>query len=87
MGDSLQKRIDSHIRTIFVARSGAWLAWCDPQRAWWPLLERVAGDQRLGGFPLLQIDEVTAAVFGSPAARARLQERRLLCALCTRRRQ
>lgn len=75
MGDSLQKRIDSHIRTIFAARSGAWLVWCDPQRAWWPLLERVAGDQRLGGFPLLQIDEVTAAVFGSPAARADLQAR------------
>jgi hypothetical protein len=74
MGGSLQKRIDSHIRTIFAARSGAWLVWCDPQRVWWPLLEKVSSDQRLGSFPLLQIDEETAGVFGSPAARARLQE-------------
>lgn len=74
MGDSLQKRIDSAVRHVFAARPGAWLVWCDPQRAWQPLLEKVAGDQRLGGFPLLTIDESTAGVFGSPAARAELQK-------------
>ncbi|MFO7631574.1 MAG: PglZ domain-containing protein [Caldilinea sp.] len=73
MGDSLQKRIDAAIRQVFDAAPGAWLVWCDPQRAWRPLLERVAGDQRLGGFALLVIDEHTAGVFGSLAARTRVQ--------------
>lgn len=73
MGDSLQKRIDTLVRQVFDAAPGAWLVWCDPQRAWLPLLERVACDQRLGGFTLLVIDETAAGVFGSLAARVRVQ--------------
>jgi len=73
MGDTLQKRIDTVIRQVFAAGPGAWLVWCDPQRAWLPLLERVAGDRRLGGFDLVVVDARTAGAFGGPAERALLQ--------------
>lgn len=75
MGDSLQKRIDTLIRQVFAAGPGAWLVWCDPQRAWLPLLERVAGDRRLGGFDLVVVDARTAGAFGGPAQRAMLQDK------------
>ncbi len=74
MGDSLQKRIDSLVKQVFGAGTGAWLVWCDSQREWEPLLDRVATDRRLGGFPLVKLEEHTAGSFGGPLARKQVQE-------------
>jgi hypothetical protein len=54
---------------------GAWLVWCDPQRTWLPLLERVANDRRLTPFSLLKVEERTAGEFGGPVSRRQVQDR------------
>ncbi|HSH83351.1 MAG TPA: protein kinase, partial [Herpetosiphonaceae bacterium] len=49
-GQSLQKRIDTLVRSVLGSYEGAWMVWCDPRGDWTPLLRRVAGDARMGGF-------------------------------------
>ncbi len=75
MGDTLQKRIHSLIQQVFDAGDGAWLVWCDPRGEWLPLLRRVAGDKRLGGFTLVEVEERAAGAIGSPTVRRDLQAR------------
>ena len=72
---TLQKRIHTLIRTTLDRGPAAWLVWCDPSGDWLPLLRRVAGDQRLGGFDLVEVDERTAGAFGGPVSRSQVQER------------
>ncbi|MGH2411186.1 MAG: hypothetical protein ACRDGS_12570, partial [Chloroflexota bacterium] len=72
---SLQKRIHAAVQGVFDRDAGAWLLWCDPHGVWAPLLRRVAGDNRLGGFALLEVEDTTGDEVGSPLARRALQER------------
>lgn len=71
---SLQKRIHALIRSVFDRGPGTWMVWCDPRDEWCPLLERVAGDARLGAFPLLSVAERTANAVGGLQARQRIQQ-------------
>ncbi|MCL4508023.1 MAG: PglZ domain-containing protein [Chloroflexi bacterium] len=73
MSASLAERLRSLIRDVLDSYPGAWLAWCDPQGQWAPLLERAAALDN--GFALLSITERTAGSLGSPLARRQLQER------------
>jgi len=75
MGDSLQKRIHTLVSQYFAAGEGAWLVWCDPHGHWLPLLRRVAGDRRMGGFTLVEVTEQTAGTIGGPVTRRELQQR------------
>ena len=75
MADTLQKRLYERVQQVFDAGPGAWLVWCDPHGAWLPLLQRVADDRRMGGFPLMTVDEQTAGAIGGPLTRRQLQER------------
>jgi hypothetical protein len=72
---TLQKRIYTLVRQVLDSYEGAWMAWCDPRGDWVPLLQRVADDSRLGGFPLLAITETTDGEIGGPRARKQVQER------------
>ena len=72
---TLQKRIHTLVRQVLDSYEGAWLTWCDPRGDWLPLLQRVAQDTRMGGFPLLAITETTAGEIGGPRARQQVQER------------
>jgi hypothetical protein len=72
---SLQKRLNSLVRGVLDRDDGAWLLWCDPRGIWTPLLRRVAGDSRMGGFSLLEITESTDGDTGSLKERRLLQER------------
>ena len=73
MGDSLQKRMDALVREVFAVEPGAWLVWCDPRGDWLPLLQRVAADQRMGGFDLMVVTDEAAGSIGSPVARRDVQ--------------
>ena len=75
MGDSLQKRIHSHIKQVFEAGEGAWLVWCDPDGHWLPLLKRVAGDRRMDMFTLVEVEERTGDAIGGPVTRSDLLRR------------
>ncbi|HVC81668.1 MAG TPA: PglZ domain-containing protein [Chloroflexota bacterium] len=75
MSTSLQKHIHATVHGYLERYTGAWLLWCDPRGTWAPLLRRVAGDNRLGGFALLEVEETTVGEPGSPLARRELQER------------
>lgn len=74
MNVSLAQHIYIAVRQVLDSYSGAWLVWCDPRRDWAPLLERVAGDGKLGGFRLLPVAEETGEQAGSPLLRRQLQE-------------
>jgi serine/threonine protein kinase len=71
---SLQKRIHARVRRVLDSYDGAWMVWCDPKGEWWPLLERVADDARLGTFHLEPITERTAGEIGGLQARQRVQQ-------------
>ncbi len=73
MSTSLAQRLHALVRSVLDSYPGAWLAWCDPQGHWAPLLEQAA--TRDGGFTLLSISERTAAFLGGPLARRQVQER------------
>lgn len=75
MSLSLQKRLHTLVRQTLDSYPGAWLVWCDPRGEWAPLLERVAADQRMGGFSLLRVESQTAGSVGGPLWRQTLQER------------
>ncbi len=75
MGETLQKRIHTLVSQYFAAGEGAWLVWCDPRGDWLPLLRRVAGDRRMGGFTLVEVTEQTAGAMGGPVTRRELQQR------------
>lgn len=70
---TLQKRIDTLVRQVFARYPGAWLFWCDPRGDWRPLLERVAGDERMGGFPLVLVTEHLSQAIGGLQARQSIQ--------------
>jgi tRNA A-37 threonylcarbamoyl transferase component Bud32 len=70
---TLQKRIDALIRQVFERYPGAWLFWCDPRGDWRPLIERVAGDERMGGFPLVLVTEHLSHEIGGLQARQSIQ--------------
>ena len=69
MSQTLQKRIHTLIRQVLDSYPGAWLVWCDPRSDWAPLLQRIADDTRMGGFPLELITGRTAGEIGGPVAR------------------
>jgi len=73
MSVSLAQRLHALVRSVLDSYPGAWLAWCDPQGQWKPLLERAATLD--GGFALVSISERTAGSLGGPAARRQVQER------------
>ena len=75
MSQTLQKRIHTLIRQVLDSYPGAWLVWCDPRSDWAPLLQRIADDTRMGGFPLELITGRTAGEIGGPVARQRVQAR------------
>ncbi|MCC6629590.1 MAG: PglZ domain-containing protein [Chloroflexi bacterium] len=75
MAISLQRRIAALVRSVLDTYPGAWLVWCDPRDDWGPLLQRVAGDARLGGFSLISVPDRTSGELGGPIARAALQAR------------
>ena len=75
MGETLQKRIHTQITQLFETGSGAWLVWCDPNGYWLPLLKRVAGDRRMGEFPLVEVEERTGGAIGGPVTRSDLLRR------------
>ena len=75
MGDTLQKRIHNLVSLTFGAGEGAWLVWCDPRGDWLPLLRRVAGDRRMGGFTLVEVTEQIAGAIGGPVTRRDVQQR------------
>jgi len=75
MSDSLAARIHATVRQCLDGYPGAWPAWCDPRGEWAPLLEQVVADSKLGGFPLVIVDQTTASEIGGPLIRRRLQER------------
>jgi len=53
MSVSLAQRLHALVRSVLDSYPGAWLAWCDPQGQWKPLLERAATLD--GGFALVSI--------------------------------
>jgi serine/threonine protein kinase len=69
---TLQKRIHAEVHRTLDSYAGAWMIWCDPRGDWRPLLERVAGDDRMGGFRLLAIDEQVHGEIGGLRARQEL---------------
>jgi hypothetical protein len=73
MPHTLQKRIHTLVRQVLDSYPGAWLVWCDPRGDWQPLLQRVATDNRMGGFPLVAVTEQTAGAVGSLTARQTVQ--------------
>lgn len=73
-GLSLQKRLHARVRHVLDSYDGAWMVWCDPRDEWRPLLERIAGDARLGVFQLVTINERTANEIGGLRARQRVQQ-------------
>ena len=83
MTNSLQQRIHNLIHQVLDSYPGAWMVWCDPRGDWAPLLQRVAGDDRMGGFTLVSVAHHTAdqactepgRSVGGPLFRRELQAR------------
>ncbi|GAB4212943.1 MAG: hypothetical protein OHK0022_49430 [Roseiflexaceae bacterium] len=71
---SLQARIHAQVRRVLDGYHGAWMVWCDPHDEWRPLLERVAGDTRQGGFRLVPVAAQTAGEIGGIEARQQIQQ-------------
>ncbi len=75
MAQSLQRRIHALVRQVLSSYPGAWMAWCDPEGHWSPLLQGVSGDSRMGGFTLVQIADRTVGIVGGPVSRMQIQGR------------
>jgi len=72
---TLQKRIYALVRQTLDSYPGAWMVWCDPRGEWQPLLERVAADERMGGFVLVNVAGRIANEVGDLQARQAIQMR------------
>jgi serine/threonine protein kinase len=72
---TFQKRIYALVRQTLDSYPGAWMVWSDPNGEWRPLLERVAADERMGGFLLLCVEGRIGDEVGDLQARQAVQAR------------